>query len=87
MVKMLQEDLAVARGLWIKDAETPDERARRELELFLCIKNESGEELVFHSLRHTTGAWLAMRGIEAKVIQSVMRHCNITLTFDTYGRT
>ncbi len=85
MVKMLQEDLAVARDLWLKDAKTPDERAQREHELFLCIKNESGEELVFHSLRHTTGAWLAMRGVEAKVIQSVMRHCNINLTFDTYG--
>jgi len=28
---------------------------------------------------------LAMRGVQPKVIQTVMRHCSITLTMDTYG--
>ncbi len=47
--------------------------------------NESGEGLDFHALRHTCGAWLALRGVQPKVIQSVMRHSTITLTLDTYG--
>jgi hypothetical protein len=29
--------------------------------------------------------WLALTGEQSKVIQTVMRHCSITLTMDTYG--
>ncbi len=39
----------------------------------------------FHSFRHTCGAWLAASGAHPKVIQSIMRHSNISLTMDTYG--
>ncbi len=62
-----------------------DDRAKREEELFLTATNYAGAFLDFHSLRHTCGAWLASRGVQAKVIQSVMRHSTITLTLDTYG--
>lgn len=63
----------------------PDERAKREKELFLTPENEVGEVLDFHAPRHNCGAWLAMRGVQPKVIQSVMRHSTITLALDTYG--
>ncbi len=84
MAEMLRIDLESARRLWVKDAPI-DERAKREDELFLTATNYAGECLDFHSLRHTCGAWLALRGVQAKVIQSVMRHSSITLTLDTYG--
>jgi hypothetical protein len=51
----------------------------------LLPTNEAGDELVFHALRHTCRAWLAIGGNQPKVIQSVMRHSTITLTLDTYG--
>jgi integrase len=77
--KMLQADLAEARKLWLESDEG-DERSD-----FLRLENHSGEKLDFHSLRHTCGAWLAIRRVQPKVIQSVMRHSTITLTLDTYG--
>jgi integrase len=83
---MLQADVQAARALWLSEAKTePDERARREASDFLMPTSESGEELDFHALRHTCGAWLATQGVQPKVIQSVMRHSTITLTLDTYG--
>ncbi len=85
MADMLRTDLEAARRLWLRSTDDPEERANRETKLFLTPANEAGEVLDFHALRHTCGAWLARRGVEAKVIQSVMRHCSITLTFDTYG--
>lgn len=85
MAEMLRVDLAAARRLWLHETKDTDERAKREQSTFLEPTNEAGESLDFHSLRHTCGAWLAMRGVQAKVIQSVMRHSSITLTFDTYG--
>lgn len=52
---------------------------------FLARKDSSGRRLDFHALRHTCGAWLALKGMHPKVIQDVMRHSSITLTLDTYG--
>ncbi|SMP65565.1 Site-specific recombinase XerD [Neorhodopirellula lusitana] len=85
MADMLRADLATARALWLRDSKDADERAEREETLFLTPDNEAGETLDFHALRHTCGAWLAMRGVQPKIIQTVMRHCSITLTLDTYG--
>lgn len=52
---------------------------------FLVTTNHQGEHLVFHSLRHTCGAWLAMAGESIKVVQAVMRHSTPVLTLNTYG--
>jgi integrase len=76
---MLRADLAAARAAWIKD--NPNEGGSD----FLLPINHSGEVLDFHSLRHTTGAWLALVGCHPKVVQTVMRHSTITLTMDAYG--
>ncbi len=86
MADMLRADLAEARQAWSKEAgRNHEDRAKRSESDFLEPVNESGQRLDFHALRHTCGAWLAMRGVQPKVIQSVMRHSSITLTLDTYG--
>ncbi len=83
---MLRADLAGARREWIKAARhNPQERAKRAESDFLTAENHEGEVLDFHSLRHSTGAWLAMNGAHPKAVQAVMRHSTITLTMDTYG--
>ena len=38
------------------------------------------ERLHFHSLRHTTGSWLAMKGVPLRVIQAILGHASITTT-------
>ena len=85
VVPMLRADLAAARAAWLKEAKDDAERAQREASDFLLPTNHAGEVLDFHSLRHTTGAWLALAGCHPKVIQTVMRHSSITLTMDAYG--
>jgi len=52
---------------------------------FLAGTNHEGENIDFHALRHTYGAWLTMTGSHPKVVQTAMRHSSITLTMDTYG--
>ncbi|GIW96962.1 MAG: hypothetical protein KatS3mg111_0295 [Pirellulaceae bacterium] len=86
LARMLRDDLAEARRLWAAEAiEDPQEYARRQESDFLAAENHEGESIDFHALRHTCGAWLAMTGVNPKVVQSVMRHSSITLTMDTYG--
>ena len=85
VVDMIRADMEFARACWIVATKEPQERAQRELSHFLSVTNEAGENFDFHALRHTCGAWLAIRGVQPKVIQSVMRHSTITLTMDAYG--
>jgi integrase len=82
---MVREDLLAARENWIKDANTDDEREKRSQSDFLNPVNHSGEAFDFHSFRHTCGAWLAIKSVPPKTIQSIMRHSTIRLTLDTYG--
>lgn len=83
--KMLKVDLAEARRKWLEEVDNSKERKEREVSDFLSVKNHSGQELDFHALRHTCGAWLAKAGNHPKVVQTIMRHSSITLTMDTYG--
>ena len=86
LARMIRQDLEAARAAWIKAADgDSDETERRHDSTFLCVKNEDDEVFDFHALRHTCGAWLASTGTDAKIVQSVMRHSTITLTFDLYG--
>jgi len=48
------------------------------------IDPKHGKVVDPHSLRHTTGSWLAAAGVHPKVIQRIMRHSTITLTMDRY---
>lgn len=84
VVRMLLADLAAARAAWLDEAKD-GERAQWEVSDFLLPTNQDGEVLQFHSLRHTTGAWLALANCHPKVIQTVMRHSDINLTMGTYG--
>ncbi len=86
VVDMIRDDLQAGRQLWLDEVKAnPQEYSQRLESDFLEITNGVGQCFDFHSLRHTCGAWLAMRGVQPKVIQSVMRHSTITLTMDTYG--
>ncbi len=76
--EMLRKDVAAARAAWIKAGGD-------EASTFLAEKNDKGEVLLFHSLRHTCGAWMIIAGVSPKVVQKVMRHSTIVLTLDTYG--
>lgn len=70
----------------LSETEDTELLAEREKSFFLLPENEAGATFDFHALRHTRGAWLGMRGVHPKVIQSVMRYSTITLTVDTYGQ-
>ena len=86
MADLLRDDLAACRAEWLKEVEGDrKETTARTQSDFLRAVNHEGENLDFHSLRHTCGAWLAMNGAHPKAIQSIMRHSTITLTMDTYG--
>lgn len=76
--EQLRDELAKARAAYIEATEKPEE-------WLLMPRNSEGAVLDFHALRHTCGAWLALQGVYPKVIQEVMRHSSIQLTFDTYG--
>lgn len=82
---ILRADCEGARNAWISEAKSDKERNGRIQSDFLSDTNDEGDVLDFHCLRHTCGAWLALRGIHPKAIQRVMRHSTITLTLDTYG--
>ena len=47
-------------------------------------RDESGRYADFHSLRHTTGSWLAANGVHPSVAQAIMRHSDINLTMSRY---
>ena len=38
------------------------------------------ERIQFHSLRHTTGSWLAMKGVPMRVIQAILGHSSLNVT-------
>ena len=82
---ILRSDMAAAKALYVQDAVDDVEKSAREQSSFLAPRNEQKEELTFHSLRHTCGAWLLLANSPIMHVQKVMRHSTITLTIDTYG--
>jgi integrase len=52
--------------------------ACRRAEIPYGLKTPDG--VTFHTLRHTFGSWLAMRGIPIKTIQELMGHKDISMT-------
>ena len=47
--------------------------------------DENGLRLDFHSLRHTAGSWLVVRGVPLKIVSQILRHSTIKLTADRYS--
>ena len=82
--RTIEADLIDARLLWLESLKG-EKRIKAEQSDFLLRTNHDGEHLVFHSLRHTTGSWLAIAGESIKVVQTVMRHSTPVLTLNTYG--
>ena len=85
MARVVRADVDHARAKWLESSKTEKDRHQREQTDFLSTKDHEGRVIDFHALRHSCGAWLAMRGENPKTIQSIMRHSTITLTMDTYG--
>lgn len=87
MAEALRDDMADARKAWLAEVKHNARlHAERTESDFLLPVNHAGEALDFHCMRYTCGAWLAIKGVNPKVIQTVMRHSTITLTMDTYGK-
>lgn len=38
------------------------------------------DRLHFHSLRHTCGSWLAMKGVPMRVTQAILGHSSVSVT-------
>ena len=49
--------------------------------------DDAGRYADFHSLRHTTGSWLAANNVHPKIAQSILRHSDINLTMSRYTHT
>lgn len=56
--KMVRKDVDAARARWISQADTDEERQRREQSNFLRYQDDAGLFLDFHAFRHTRGVWL-----------------------------
>ncbi len=75
---MIQADLAATQ-------ET--DAAGNVLQKAIPYVDESGRYADFHSLRHTTGSFLAAAGVHPKVAQEILRHSKIELTMNIYTHT
>ncbi|MBM4038883.1 MAG: hypothetical protein FJ290_10245 [Planctomycetes bacterium] len=82
--RMLRHDLAAARGAWLAEASTAEERERREESDFLSYRDGEGHYRDFHSLRHTfiTGI---VRVATPRVAQDLARHSTPALTIGAYS--
>jgi len=82
--KMMQLDLAAARKKWLDEAETEEERGRREQSDFLAYQNHAGRYADFHSCRHIFITSLERAGIRPKMAQTLARHSDVRLTLGVY---
>ncbi len=82
--KMMKADLAAARNKWLIEAETDDERGRREESDYLCYQDENGLFADFHSNRHTFITNLERAGVSPRTAQTLARHSDIRLTMGVY---
>ena len=58
----------------------PDRCSHRFKFFVRKAKLKDRERLSFHSLRHTTGSWLAMQGVPMRVIQGILGHSTVNMT-------
>lgn len=74
--------VAVWGGSW---SERSADMIRADLAEAKLPAAVEGEELVFHSLRHTFGAMVDRASPSARVTKDMMRHSTVTLSIDGYG--
>ena len=84
VVRMLRQDLRLARARWIRAGVGREDRRERRESDALQYRDESGRVLDFHALRHTYISSLAAGGVHPKDAQTLARHSTITLTMDRY---
>lgn len=82
---LLRHDLTAARATWIAEADTAEERERREQSDFLAYEDASGGKADFHALRHKFITELVKAGVQPKDAKELARHSTITLTMDRYA--
>jgi len=82
LVKMLRAELSHARAAWIADAKVPEVQAERERSSFLVYRDDAGQVVDFHALRHTFISNLARGGVHPKLAQALARHSDINLTMN-----
>ena len=70
---MLRDDLADARSKWLESLPAGEDREAGQRSSFLSDLDDAGRVIVFHSLRHTRGVWLAQQGASFKELQELMR--------------
>jgi len=84
VARMIRVDMGEARKAWLSEADSTQERQRRESTGFLTYRDDSGRVADFHALRHTFISNLAASGVHPKTAQMLARHSTITLTMDRY---
>jgi len=82
--KMMRRDVAAARQKWLEEAQTAEERKRREQSDFLAYQDHNGRFADFHSNRHTFITNLERAGVSPRVAQTLARHSDIRLTMGIY---
>ena len=82
--KMMQTDLAAARSLWLKEAQTESELDARRKSDFLTYKDEDGLFADFHANRHTFVSNLGKAGVNLTTAQKLARHHDPKLTANIY---
>jgi len=80
MADMLRRDLLAARTAWLDAAGTAEDRAERERSTFLAERDEAGQVVDFHGLRHTFISLLARSGVHPSVMRAMARHSDPKLT-------
>jgi integrase len=65
----------------LKDVPPKPDRVSKRFKFFVeKAKLPDRDRISFHSLRHSTASWLAMKGIPMRVIQSILGHSTIQVT-------
>lgn len=82
---LIRADLDAARAVWIAEATTPAERAKREASDFLRHTDSAGRVADFHGLRHTFISRVVQSGASVRVAQELARHSTPTLTIGRYS--
>jgi integrase len=84
-VDLIKRDLEEARGAWIGEALTQEEKKKRDMSDFLLYRDRDGRVADFHSLRHRFVTELVRAGVAPKDAKELARHSTITLTMDHYS--
>jgi integrase len=84
-MKLIRTGLDAARGAWIKEARSKEERNERRQSDFLAYRDGAGRVAAFHAPRHTYISRLVASGANIKVAQELARHSTPTLTLGRYA--